>query len=414
MLLVFTLIGLVLIGFVTYGFGVVNKLPTKIEGPIRENEVNKLTDQFNVKVQSLRTNYLNAKKLHGEDKEAIASLKKDVTGIYNGMREEYNSQVDAIKAPSEQKNPVRAFWNKVIYGGVLASLTCCFGSGCYVACSEEDEPQKLMGATSAWNAENIPMPHLQDESQYVANPDNVLSKETVDSMNIMLKKLDKELNIETAFAIVNHVEGEEAFRLAQDMGNKYGVGRNNRGLVVVMAYGDHDINISPGTDLESTLTDGKCGRLLDIYVIPFLKKNQPDSAMLYLTRALLEVLKEQDELSPVYEKPTSDEARDLGIMGGGTLGLWGLLALLRRKLDKKGLMEENFTPLRTVAPNPTIEIPRGLGAGAAYGSSRSRSSSSSSRSYRSSSSSSSSSSRSVSRGSYGGGHFGGGGASRKW
>ena len=53
------------------------------------------------------------------DKEAIAALKKDVTNIYNGMREEYDSQVKAIEAPPEKKNPVRAFWNKVIYGGVL-------------------------------------------------------------------------------------------------------------------------------------------------------------------------------------------------------------------------------------------------------------------------------------------------------
>ena len=404
MLLVFTLIGLVLIGFVTYGFAVVNKLPTKVEGPIRENEVNKLTDQFNVKVKSLRSNYLNAKKQHGEDKEAIASLKKDVTNIYNGMREEYNTQVAAVKTPPEKKNPVRAFWNKVIYGGVLASLACCFGTGFSAASEDTEEPQKLVSTSETWSADNIPMPHLEDESQYVANPDKVLSKETVDSMNAMLQRMDKELNVETAFAVVNHVEGEEAFRLAQDMGNKYGVGRNDRGLVVVLAYGDHDINISPGTGLESTLTDGKCGRLLDDYAVPFLKKNQPDSAMLYLTRALYESLTEQDELSPVYEEPLTDAERDMGIVGTGTMGLWGLLALLRRKLSKKGLMEENYTPLRTVAPNPTIELIGGIGAGSAYGSGHSRS-----RGYRSSSSS-----RSVSRGSYGGGHFGGGGASRKW
>lgn len=407
MVLIFTILGLVLIGFVTYGFAVVNKLPTKIEGPTREEEVNKLTEEFNKKATSLRSNYLDAKKQHGENKEAIATLKTDVTKIYNGMREEYNSKVDAVTAPPEQKNPVREFWNKVIYGGVLASLTCCFGSGCYVACSEDDGPQKLMGKTEAWNAENIPMPHLQDEDQYVTNPDKVLSKETVDSLNTMLKAMDKQLNIETAFAVVNYCEGGEAFRLAQDMGNKYGVGRNDRGVIIVMAYGDHDINISPGTDLESTLTDGKCGQLLDNYAVPFLKKNQPDSAMLYLTRALYESLTEQDELSPVYEEPLSDDERDMGIMAGGTMGLWGLLALLRNRLGKKGLMKENYTPLKTVAPNPTIEIVKSvIGAGAAYGSSRSRNSRS--RSY------SSSRSSGPRPGSYGGGHFGGGGASRKW
>lgn len=404
MLLVFTLMGLVLIGFVTYGFAVVNNQPTKEEGPTREEEVNKLTDVFNSQVSTLKTEYKEKKKdLKGKDAE-LKELKADITKLYDSMRKDYNQQVAAVTTLPTKKNPVRAFWNKVFYGGILASFTCCFGSGLYAVDDEVKAPEKLVNTTEVWSADNIPMPHLEDENQYVANPDKVLSKESVDSMNVMLQRMDKELGIETAFVVVNYCKGGDAFRLAQDMGNKYGVGRNNRGLVVVMAYGDHDINISPGYGLESTLTDGKCGRLLDDYAVPFLKKNQPDSAMLYLTRALYESLTEQDELSPVYEEPLTDAERDMGIVGTGTLGLWGLLALLRRKLGKKGLMEENYTPLRTVAPNPTIELIGGFGAGSAYGSSHSRS-----RGY-----SSGSSSRSVSRGSYGGGRFGGGGASRKW
>ena len=62
MLLVFTLLGLVLIGFVTYGFAVVNNQPTKAEGPTREEEVNKLTDVFNSQVSTLKTEYKEKKK----------------------------------------------------------------------------------------------------------------------------------------------------------------------------------------------------------------------------------------------------------------------------------------------------------------------------------------------------------------
>jgi len=167
--------------------------------------------------------------------------------------------------------------------------------------------------TKAWNGENIPMPHLQDENQYVANPDGVLSKNTVDSMNVMLQFLDRQLDIETAFAVVNYCEGGDAFRLAQDIGNKYGVGRNDRGLVLVMAYGDHDINISPGTGLESTLPDDMCGRLLDVYALPHLIKNQPDSAMLYLTRALTDVLRDQVshrlQSAPIWELYDNKDSR---------------------------------------------------------------------------------------------------------
>ena len=127
--------------------------------------------------------------------------------------------------------------------------------------------------------------------------------------------------------------------------------------------------------------------------------------MLYLTRALYESLTKQDELSPVYEKPMTDEERDLGIVSFGTMGLLGMMGLLRRRLNKKGLLEENSTLLKTPMSNPTIPLIRNISSGgSSYGSSRS-----SGRSYRSSSSSSSSR-----RGSYGGGGFGGGGASRRW
>jgi len=405
MVFVFTLIGLVLIGFVTYGFAVVNKMPTKVEGPTREGEINRLTDALNVKIMELGYNYKKAKKDIEKDEKKITALKTDTTLAYDSLLNEYHEEVKKVTAPPTTKNPVRAFWNKVMYGGALASLTCCFGTGLTAVSADGEEPQKLVSTSELWNADNIPMPHLEDETQYVANPDKVLGRTTVDSMNIILRKMDVDLNIETAFVIVNHCEGGEAQRLALDMGNKYGVGRNDRGLVVVMAYGDHDINISPGYDLESTLTDARCGRLLDQFAVPYLKKNQPDSAMLYLTRALYESLTKQDELSPVYEKPMTEEDLDLGIVSFGTMGLLGMMGLLRRRLNKKGLLEENSTLLKTPMSNPTIPLIRNISSGgSSYGSSRS-----SGRSYRSSSSSSSSR-----RGSYGGGGFGGGGASRRW
>ena len=86
------------------------------------------------------------------------------------------------------------------------------------------------------------MPHLKDSMQYVSNPDHVLVQATVDSMNNILYDLDKTLDIESAVIVVNHIENDDPFRMAQDVGNKYGVGKNDRGLIVVMAYLDRSIN----------------------------------------------------------------------------------------------------------------------------------------------------------------------------
>ena len=80
-------------------------------------------------------------------------------------------------------------------------------------------------------------------------------------MNITLKRLDTEFGIESVVIIVNHIENDDPFRFAQDVGNKYGVGRNDRGLMVVVGYLDHSINMSPGRSLEGDLTRNTLFRL---------------------------------------------------------------------------------------------------------------------------------------------------------
>ena len=44
-----------------------------------------------------------------------------------------------------------------------------------------------------WNADNIPIPYLQDSTQYVSNPDHVLTPQTVERMNTTLQQLNLEL-----------------------------------------------------------------------------------------------------------------------------------------------------------------------------------------------------------------------------
>ncbi|MBR3471814.1 MAG: TPM domain-containing protein [Prevotella sp.] len=146
-----------------------------------------------------------------------------------------------------------------------------------------------------WNADNIPMPHLYNGDLYVSNPDSVITQQTVDSMNVVLKKLDKELGIESVVIIVNNIENGDAFRMAQDVGNKYGVGdkETDCGLVIVVAYDDRKYFIAPGRGLEAYLTDAECGRLARNYLVPFMKVNNPDDGMKTLIEATYVLAKEK-------------------------------------------------------------------------------------------------------------------------
>lgn len=145
----------------------------------------------------------------------------------------------------------------------------------------------LFKSSDKWNASTIPMVHLQDSNRYVCNPDNVIKKETCDSIDFYCKKLEHK-GIESVIVIVKKVENEDCFRVAQDIGNKYGVGNKDtrRGLVIVVAYDQHKYFIATGQGLEQDLTDAECNQIAERYLKPAMKDQNPDKAMLNTVKAI--------------------------------------------------------------------------------------------------------------------------------
>ena len=144
------------------------------------------------------------------------------------------------------------------------------------------------GASKVWNAKNIPVPYLQNSTQYVSDPDHYIDKQALDSANFYLDKLNKECRVQNVFVIVGKVENGDAFRVAQDLGNDYGVGdkKTRRGLVVVVAVEDHKYFIAPGMGLEGELTDVDCDDIARACIVPNMKKNMPAEAVVATSRAI--------------------------------------------------------------------------------------------------------------------------------
>ena len=107
---------------------------------------------------------------------------------------------------------------------------------------------------------NVPIPFLRDSTQYVSDPDGYVDKAQKDSANFYLQKLKLECGVQNVLIIVGKVDNQDAFRMAQDVGNQYGIGykKSRRGLVIVIAVEDHKYFIAPGSGLEGELTDVDC------------------------------------------------------------------------------------------------------------------------------------------------------------
>ena len=151
--------------------------------------------------------------------------------------------------------------------------------------------QAISADNTEWNADNIVLPHVSDPMRYVSNPDNVVTEETEKVVNNIMRHMDTELGIESAVIIVNHVQNQDVYSMAQSLFNKYGIGKNDRGLVIILAFDDRVIRTHTGKALEADLPDITCSRLQNKYAILALQASNPDKAIVRLTSAIFYHLK---------------------------------------------------------------------------------------------------------------------------
>lgn len=375
------------------------------------DNINQLTLQYNDAIRALEDAY-NLESTQSNAWNLTSShLKRQYSKQYEALVREYAGKRQQLTNAYKQAHPQwarrRSIWGKVFVLGVIAMMMCC---GATLSAVDDNSASTLYGDTEAasggtatetyWNADNIPIPYLQDATQYVSNPDSVLTQGAVNRMNATLKRLETELDVQSVVIVVNHIENDDPFRMAQDVGNKYGVGRNDRGLVVVVGYQDHSINMSPGRALEADLTDAECHRLEQLYVVPAMRAEMPDSGMIYLAEAVLSTLQQKELPQMSALTSAQDEADDEAATRMGLFFMlfiaWCVFYLfLNRKYQWLGLVGG-----AALLPNPFYESTGGgiyiggggggFGRGGGFGGGG------------------------FSGGSFGGGSFGGGGATSRW
>ena len=144
----------------------------------------------------------------------------------------------------------------------------------------------LLAAT--YTPDNLPIPYLQDKTQYVSNPDNLLSQSTVDSLNIWLGQMERNHGVQTVLAVVERIKGGETYDFCMALGRKYGIGnkKQNTGLIILLSTGDRAYTILTGRGLEGTLPDAICKRIENHQMLPALREGNWNEAMLSTVRAI--------------------------------------------------------------------------------------------------------------------------------
>lgn len=91
------------------------------------------------------------------------------------------------------------------------------------------------------------------------------------------------------------------------MYNQYKIGKEDKGLLILLSVDDRDIRIEVGAGLEEYINDAKAGRLMDTYAIPKLKEDKFSEGLIQLQEG---TIKEINALMNGQESTLSNDVED--------------------------------------------------------------------------------------------------------
>lgn len=116
---------------------------------------------------------------------------------------------------------------------------------------------------------------------YVQDFAQLLSKGEKQELNQLGLQLENQTTAQVAILSVQTTGEKTIQEYANEAFRTYGIGskQKNNGVLLVVAIKDRKIWLEVGYGLEGRIPDGKAGRILDEYALPYLQKDQPNKAL---------------------------------------------------------------------------------------------------------------------------------------
>lgn len=101
--------------------------------------------------------------------------------------------------------------------------------------------------------------------------------------------LQEKTTAQVVVVTVNTLDGEEPADYALGLGRQWGVGQEDEdnGIVLLLSKTERQIYIAVGYGLEGALPDSKTGRIIDVYGLDYLKKDDFSAGLLEIFGAIV-------------------------------------------------------------------------------------------------------------------------------
>lgn len=163
-----------------------------------------------------------------------------------------------------------------------------------------------MVLAGAYLPEDIANPHAYSLSNYVANPDNILSQTTVDKLNQLSLSIDHCAEVElVVVAIDDMAYTTDVADFSQTLFNAWGIGKKgkNTGVLILLVRNSRDVRIHTGGGMEGVLPDGRCSDIVQNQMIPLLREEQWDAGIMAGAEAIAMEVTTDEALQELLLEP---------------------------------------------------------------------------------------------------------------
>lgn len=148
---------------------------------------------------------------------------------------------------------------------------------------------------------------------YVNDMAGVLSAEQEKSMVSAAEQLAKQTGAQVVVLTVTTLDDRDITEYALEIARAWGIGdkEKNNGVLILLSTGDREVRVEVGLGLEGCLPDGKTGRLIDDYAIPYYAQNDFAAGTEQLFHAVMNVVCEEYSIDPAsLNVPVMDTAEE--------------------------------------------------------------------------------------------------------
>ena len=127
----------------------------------------------------------------------------------------------------------------------------------------------------------LPNPKVQNQRNYVCNPDKIVASSEVMFLNRLARQLEDSTQVELCVVAVNSIGEMDAFDFCYEVFQRWGIGKKgkNTGVLLFLAVESRDIRIMTGGGIEGILTDAICNEIIQKTMISPLRNADYSDAM---------------------------------------------------------------------------------------------------------------------------------------